>query len=156
MLPQPGLVVSTSMNKPLLRIAAVDYGARRVGLAMTDPLRMFAQPIGAFSPDDALAHLVELHAAEGIETVVVGWPLTESGEEGKATRRVEPYLGRLKNTLRDVKVVRQDERHTSRRAAEALVVAGVRKKARRQKGRLDAAAAVLILQDYLDDVKSEQ
>ena len=144
------------MNKPLPRIAAVDYGAKRVGLAMTDPLRMFAQPIGAFSPDDALTRLVELHATEGIETVVVGWPLMESGEAGKATRRVEPYFGRLKNTLRDVSVVRQDERHTSRRAAEALVAAGVRKKARRKKGRLDAVAAVLILQDYLDEVKSEK
>ena len=144
------------MNKPLPRIAAVDYGAKRVGLAMTDPLRMFAQPIGVFSPDDALTRLVELHATEGIETVVVGWPLMESGEAGKATRRVEPYFGRLKNTLRDVSVVRQDERHTSRRAAEALVAAGVRKKARRKKGRLDAVAAVLILQDYLDEVKSEK
>ena len=123
---------------------------------MADPLQMFAQPIGAFSPDDALVHLVELHAVEGIETVVVGWPLTESGEEGKATRRVEPYFGRLKNTLRDVSIVRQDERHTSRRAAEALVAAGVRKTARRKKGRLDAAAAVLILQDYLNVVKSEK
>ena len=87
------------MSKLLPRIAAVDYGAKRVGLAMTDPLRMFAQPIGTFSPDDALARLVELHSVDGIETVVVGWPLMESGEEGKATRRVEPYFGRLKNTL---------------------------------------------------------
>jgi len=142
------------MNNPLPRIAAVDYGTKRVGLAMTDPLRMFAQPIGTFSPDDALARLIELHAVEGIETVVVGWPLMESGEEGTATRRVEPYIGRLKNTLRNVSVVRQDERHTSRRAAEALVAAGVGKKARRKKGRLDAVAAVLILQDYLDEVKS--
>ena len=118
---------------------------------MTDPLRMFAQPIGTFSPDDALTRLVELHSTEGVETIVVGWPLTEEGEEGKATRRVEPYLGRLKNTLRDVQVVRQDERHSSGRAATALVVAGVPKKARRMKGRLDTVAAVLILQDYLEE-----
>ena len=139
------------MSKPLPRIAAVDYGTKRVGLAMTDPLRMFAQPIGTFSPDDALVKLVELHAREGIEIIVIGWPLAENGEEGKATRRVEPYFGRLKNTLRDVSVVRQDERHTSQRAAEALVAAAVKKKARREKGRLDAAAAVLILQDYLEE-----
>lgn len=144
------------MRKPLPRIAAVDYGAKRVGLAMTDPLRLFAQPIGSFSPDDALRRLVELHATDGLETIVIGWPLMESGEEGKATRRVEPYFGRLKNALRDVKVVRQDERHTSRRAAEVLVAVGVKKIARRQKGRLDAAAAVLILQDYLEEGEAER
>ena len=118
---------------------------------MTDPLRIFVQPIGTFSPDDALARLSELNAGDGIETIVVGWPLTEAGEEGKASRRVEPYFGRLKNSFRNVGVVRQDERHSSQRAARALVDAGVKKKARRQKGRLDSTAAVLILQDYLEE-----
>ena len=85
---------------------------------------------------------------------MVGWPLTEAGEEGIATRRVEPFLGRLRNALPGVPVVIQDERYTTRRAVEALLESGVRKKARRQakqKGRLDAAAAAVILQDYLDD-----
>ncbi len=153
---QPGLVVSRRMSKPFPRIAAVDYGTKRVGLAMTDPLRMFVQPIGTFSPDAALARLDELHATDGIETIVVGWPLTENDEEGKATRRVEPYFGRLKNAFRNVNVVQQDERHTSKRAAHALVAAGVKKKARREKGRLDAASAVLILEDYLEEHGSVQ
>ena len=134
------------------RIAAVDYGTRRVGLAVTDPLRLFAQPLGAFPPDQAVAELQHLHERDGLATVVVGWPLLEDGTEGKATRRVEPYVGRLRNALPGVVVVKQDERYTSQRAAEALVAAGVRKKARREKGRLDAAAATLILQDYLDEV----
>jgi len=139
---------------PQPRIAAVDYGTRRVGLAVTDPLRLFARPLGTFPPDEAVAQLVALHAREGLEAVVVGWPLTEAGEEGKATRRVAPFLGRLRNVLPGVAVVTQDERFTSRRAAEALVESGVRKGARRrarQTGRLDAAAAALILQDYLDE-----
>jgi putative Holliday junction resolvase len=132
----------------------VDYGTRRVGLAVTDPLRLFAQPLGTFSPEEAVVQLRVLHAREGLEAVVVGWPLTEAGEEGIATRRVTPFLGRLRNALPGVAVVTQDERFTSRRAAEALVEAGVRKQARRtakRRGRLDAAAAALILQDYLDE-----
>jgi putative Holliday junction resolvase len=139
------------------RLAAVDYGTRRVGLAVTDPLRLFAQPLGTFSPAEAVARLQALHAREGLEAVVVGWPLTEEGAEGKATRRVAPFLGRLRNALPGVAVVTQDERFTSRRAAAALVEAGVRKGARRRAqkdGRLDAAAAVFILQDYLEDVGS--
>jgi putative Holliday junction resolvase len=132
----------------------VDYGTHRVGLAVTDPFRLFAQPLGTFSPEEAVAQLKTLHAREGLAAVVVGWPLTETGEEGVATRRVTPYLGRLRNALPGVAVVTQDERYTTRRASEAFVESGVRKRARRrakQTGRLDAAAAAVILQDYLDD-----
>jgi len=132
----------------------VDYGTRRVGLAVTDPLRLFAQPLGTFSPGEAVERLKQLRDGDGLETVVLGWPLTEAGEEGPATRRVEPFFGRLRNALPGVAVVKHDERFTSRRAAEALVQAGVRKKARREKGRLDAVAATLILQDYLEEVGS--
>ncbi len=151
MFKQPGLFVSIRMSKSYTRIVAVDFGTKRVGLAMTDPLRMFAQPVGTFSPDEAVARLKQLDLDEGIEVIVMGWPLTEDGDEGEAVRRVEPYFGRLNNALRGVQIVRQDERHTSRRAVQTLVEAGIRKKARREKGRLDAAAAVLILQDYLEE-----
>lgn len=140
------------MNNAYQRIAAVDYGTKRVGLAITDPLKLFAQPLGTFSPDEAVLQLIELHERDGLEAIVVGWPLTEDGEEGKATRRVQPFIGRLGNRLPGVRVVRQDERQTSRRAVRALVVAGTKKKARREKGRIDTAAAVLILRDYLDEV----
>lgn len=112
---------------------------------------MFAQPLGTFSQDEAVAQLMRVLAQDGLETVVVGWPLTEDGQEGKATRRVEPYFGRLRNALPGVTVVKHDERFSSRRASAVLVASGVKKKARREKGRLDAAAAALILQDYLDD-----
>lgn len=133
----------------------MDYGTRRVGLAVTDPLRLFVRPLGTFPPAEAVARLQELHAREGLEAVVVGWPLSAVGEEGKATRRVAPFLGRLRNALPGVAVLTQDERFTSRRAAAALVASGVRQQARRKAqrdGRLDAAAAALILQDYLDEL----
>jgi putative holliday junction resolvase len=152
----PGLALFP-VPDPQPRIAAVDFGPRHVGLAVTDPLRLFAQPLGTFPPDEAVAQLRALHAREGLEAVVVGWPLTEVGEEGIATRRVAPFVGRLRNALPGVAVVTQDERHTTRRAAEALMEAGVRKKARyeaKRRGRLDAAAAAVILQDYLDEVGS--
>ncbi|MDX1420449.1 MAG: Holliday junction resolvase RuvX [Rubricoccaceae bacterium] len=142
------------MPDPLPRIAAVDHGTRRVGLAVTDPFRLFAQPLGTFSPAEAVAELQALHAHHPLAAIVVGWPLTEMGEEGVATRRVTPYIGRLRNALPGVPVVTQDERYTSRRAVDALVEAGVRQGARRrakQTGRLDAAAAALILQDFLDE-----
>src|SRR5690606_39271046 len=88
----PASSVARPVPDPQPRIAAVHYGTRRVGLAVTDPLRLFARPLGTFPPDEAVAQLVALHAREGLEAVVVGWPLTEAGEEGKATRRVAPFL----------------------------------------------------------------
>ena len=130
---------------------AVDYGSRRVGLAITDPLQMFAQPLDTLPPAASIERLVAVHASEGLEIVVVGWPLTESGEEAEAVARVRPYIGRLKKALPGVRIETQDERYSSRRAVDRLVEAGVGRKRRRDKGRIDAAAAAVILQDFLDD-----
>lgn len=141
-------------SEPQPRIVAVDHGTRHVGLAVTDPLRLFARPLGTYAPAEAVAEIQALHAREPLALIVVGWPLTEDGEEGTQTRRVMPYLGRLRNALPEVPVVTQDERYTSRRAEQALAEAGVGRAKRAQakrRGRLDAAAAAFILQDYLEE-----
>lgn len=133
----------------LSRIAGVDYGSRRVGIAVSDPLRLFARPVGTFSPGDALEELSRL-AQDGVQTVVVGWPLLDDGSEGKAVDRVRPFIGRLTKAT-GVEVVLQDERDSSTRAMRDLVEAGVPRGRRREKGTLDAAAACVILQDWLDE-----
>lgn len=118
---------------------------------MTDPLRLFVQTVGTFTPEAALDRLREVHAVDGIETLVVGWPLTPEGAEGEAVERVRAYVDELRRALPDVEMVAQDERFTSKRAARRLAEAGVRRsKRRRQTGRLDAASAALILEDYLE------
>lgn len=114
---------------------------------------MFAQPHGAFRPGEAVEELKRIHAEEGIATIVVGWPLTLEGKEGKATERVQQYINRLQNALPgDVRIVKRDERLTSEMAKDALREAGARRTGRveEDRGRVDAAAAALILQDYLD------
>lgn len=119
---------------------------------MTDPLGLFAQPVGTFSPEGAIAELRRLQAEHGLAGIVIGWPLGDDGEEGPAVARVRPFANRLRRTFPGVPIYEQDERSTSRRAAAALVEAGVRRKARhKQTGRVDAAAATLILQDFLDE-----
>ncbi|BBM69060.1 putative pre-16S rRNA nuclease [Rhodothermus marinus] len=132
------------------RVVAVDYGTRRVGLALADPLRIIAQPYGTYAPEEALQVLQRLHAVEGIETLVIGWPLTETGTEGAATRRVERFIRRLQRLLPGVQVVRWDERYTSELAKERLREVGGPRKKRRDKGRVDQMAAVIILQEYLE------
>lgn len=132
------------------RIVSVDYGKKRVGLAVADPLRIFAQPLGTYSPDEAVDVLRKLHADEGIAVFVVGWPLTLDGEEGEATGFVQPYINRLRNAFPGVEIVKWDERFTSEMARAAIREAGPRRRSRRTKGRVDTAAAAIILQEYLD------
>ncbi len=132
----------------------MDYGTKRVGLAMADPLRLFAQPFGTHPPDEAVEALRMLHRDDGIETIIVGWPLTPDGDEGAATERVRPYFNRLRNAFPGVEVIPWDERYSSVRAREAIRAAGAGRKARRDKGRVDRAAAAILLQEYLDEVES--
>ena len=132
------------------RLVGVDFGTKRTGIALADPLRMFAQAHGTYSPDEALAQLRRIHEAEGIETLVIGWPLLPDGTEGAGTARVEAYVRRLEGALPNVRIELWDERESSIEARELLFRAGVRKQGRREKGRLDAAAAAVILQSFLD------
>jgi putative Holliday junction resolvase len=132
------------------RIVGVDVGTKRVGLAVSDPLRLFAQAEGTYPPDEALEALRALRAEDGIERIVVGWPLTEAGEEGEATEMVDAFVERLEEALGPIEVTRRDERYTSERAKDLLRRAGVSQPGRYDKGRVDAAAAAVILQGYLD------
>jgi len=132
------------------RIVGVDVGTKRVGVAVADPLRMFAQALGTYAPEEALNVLRRLHDEEGIERIVVGWPLTEAGTEEEATEMVQSYVDRLREALGEIPVDREDERYTSEIAKDMLRRAGVSQPGRYDKGRVDAAAAAVILQGYLN------
>jgi len=132
------------------RLAGVDVGTKRVGIATSDPLQLFAQPHGTYDPGEALKVLKKLDVEGGLDTVVVGWPLTEGGEEDEAIEMVESFVERVQTVLPHPEIVRQDERYTSERAKDLLRRAGVSQPGRYEKGRIDAAAAAVILQDYLD------
>lgn len=132
------------------RIVGVDVGTKRVGLAVSDPLRLFAQAEGTYPPAEALEVLESWRREGEIERIVVGWPLTEAGEEGEATEMVDAFVERLQEVLGPVDVTRRDERYTSERAKDLLRRAGVSQPGRYDKGRVDAAAAAVILQGYLD------
>lgn len=133
---------------PSSRVVGVDYGAQRVGVAVTDPLRLFARPHGTYPPGEALRVLGEMTDAT---VFVVGWPILDDGSEGAAVDRIRPFLGRLKKAVSWAEVVVQDERDSSRRALADMVEAGIPKGKRRDRARLDAAAACVILQDWLDE-----
>lgn len=133
------------------RIVAVDFGRRRVGIAQSDPLRLFARPVGTFAPADALARLQELYAAGELGEVVLGWPLEEDGNEGPAVAAVRRFLARIEAALPGVPVTRVDERFSSEEAKARLYASGRWKEARGDKGQVDAEAACVLLEDYLQE-----
>lgn len=125
-------------------------GTKRVGVAVADPLRLFARPYGTYTPEEALDVLHTLRDEEGIERIVVGWPLTEDGTAEDATEMVQGYVDLIREALGTVEIIREDERYTSEIAKDLLREAGVSQPGRYDKGRVDAAAAAVILQGYLN------
>ncbi len=133
------------------RILGVDVGSKRVGLARTDLLRTSANPIGTFTPDESFAEINNQIENEGpVCGIVVGWPLNPQGEPTHATPLVTKYLEKLKKKFRGIKLYTFDERYTSKQAMKLMVESGVPKKKRHKKGRLDQAAAALILNQFLE------
>ncbi len=135
------------------RVVAVDYGTKRVGLAKSDPLGMFAQPAGTFAPTEALDVIVEIAQSDSLRAIVIGWPLEEDGSHGKMIKLVAEYIKRIRKRLPDIEIVRRDERYSSERAKE-LIRSGERPSMRKTgRERIDMAAAGIILQEYLDETR---
>jgi putative Holliday junction resolvase len=113
-------------------------------------MRIFATPIGTFSPEDSFREIERQVGVEGpVIGIVVGWPLTPEGKKTTSTELVVQYINALKNKYKSVEIYRMDERYTSKEAMDILEESGVSKKRRRKKGRLDQAAAALILQQFI-------
>lgn len=133
------------------RIIGIDVGTKWVGLARTDLLRMVANPIGTYPPPEAIEKLKELVETEQVQKLVVGWPLTPSGGEGRAIKMVERFLTKLRLVLPEIEIDKMDERYTSKEAVAAMVESGVPKMKRRDSDRVNQAAAAIILQKYLEE-----
>jgi RNAse H-fold protein YqgF len=131
------------------RVVGIDVGTKRVGVAVADPCALRPAP-RHYAPDEALDVLQALRDADGIARIVVGWPLTEEGTAEEATEMVEAYVERIREALGTVEVAREDERYTSEIAKDLLREAGVSQPGRYDKGRVDAAAAAVILQGFLN------
>ena len=133
------------------RLVGIDVGKKRVGIAQTDLLKTIASPVGTYSQDAAVEKIREITRANKVEALVVGWPLMPNGEEGPATQMVQEYINRLSNQFPHIPIKKIDERNTSNRAMQLMVEAGVPKKKRREKERVDRIAAAVILQYYLEE-----
>lgn len=128
-------------------ILGVDYGRARVGLAISDELRMLAHPLETVAAKDALKRIVDLVKERKIDIVVVGIPKNMSGTHGPAAAEAEKFANELRAKI-DIELVTWDERLTTVAAERALRDAG--KKTRDTRGQVDQVAAQMILQGFLD------
>jgi len=136
------------------RIMGIDFGTRRVGIALSDPLQIIAQSLETIANTPPLiSRIRELVEREDVELVVVGMPFNLKGEKGQKGEEVERFILQLRSQL-PVEVVTWDERYTSTLAHSTMLQMGTRKKERQMdKGRIDAMAAAIMLQGYLDGRK---
>ena len=132
------------------RILAIDYGHKRVGLAVTDPLQLIATPLDTVHSKDLLPYLKTYHQRETLVGLVVGMPKTLLNEATDSTSAVVGLLRSLRREFPAVPVFEIDERYTSRMAHAAMLAGGLRKKDRRDKATVDRVSATLILQSFLE------
>lgn len=131
------------------RILAIDYGKKRCGLAVTDPLRICANGLDTLPPHALLPFLRHYCTAETVDRIIIGAPRRLDGTDSENMARVKAFLPKLRNALPDMEVEEVDERFTSTLAHRAMAQAGIHKHNLRNPGLPDRTAAILILTDYL-------
>ena len=131
------------------RILAIDYGQKRTGLAVTDMLRITANPLLTIDTSALRDWLVSELAKGEIDTVVIGHPTQLNGVESDSMRFIRPFTGWFKKQFPAMPLVEYDERFTSTLAHQAMIAGGMKKKDRRDKAVVDKIAACIILEDYL-------
>lgn len=132
------------------RVLAIDYGRKRCGVAVTDPLRICANGLPTVAACDLLEWLKEYCARETVDLIVVGEPRNLKGEPSESSRYIEPFLRRLAVEMPGMRVERFDERFTSTIAHREMIAGGVKKKDRQRKELADRTAATLILTGWLE------
>jgi len=131
------------------RIIAIDYGAKRTGLAWTDPERIIATGLESLDTQALRPRLQDLIAAHTIDAILLGYPLRMDGSDTHATAAVREFEAWIKATWPQMEVIRWDERLTSKMAMQSMVQANVNKKRRRDKYLINQVAATIMLQEYL-------
>lgn len=136
------------------RVIAIDYGRKRCGVAVSDPLRICANGLPTVRSCDLVSFLVDYCNRETVDCIVVGLPLTLKGELSESNRYIDPFLKHLAKVLPQIKVERFDERFTSSIAHREMALAGLKKSRREKKELADKTAAVIILTDWLNSNKN--
>lgn len=132
------------------RILAIDYGTKRTGIAVTDPLRIIPGGLTTVATHELDTFLAGYFSKEQVDVIVVGHPTNMNGEESASMAQIRPFVAKLKKQYPDREIVMFDERFTSVIAQRAIRDAGIKKMARRNKALVDEVSATIILESYMD------
>jgi putative Holliday junction resolvase len=135
------------------RILGIDFGTKRIGLAVTDPLKIFASPLETVRNHEFESFILDYANTEKIDEFVIGYPVTLNNQPSKSVEYIDPFIKRLKKLFPEIPVSKVDERFTSGMALKTMIDGGVRKKGRQDKAMVDRISASIILQSYLDKRK---
>lgn len=132
------------------RIIAIDYGQKRVGVAVTDELKLIATGLTVLNPNELISFLKTYIFQNNVEAIVVGEPRQMNNTASESSRFIDPFLKNLKKTFPDIPIHRMDERFTSRLAQSAILMSGIGKKDRQNKELTDKVSATIILQSFME------
>jgi putative Holliday junction resolvase len=132
------------------RIIGVDYGLKRIGLAVTDPLQIFASPLITVNQEEFYSYINDYIKKNEVEAFVIGYPVQMNNKPSESVRYVNPFIKKLKKTFPEKPIYLADERFTSQMAIKTMIEGGVKKKDRQDKSMVDKISASIILQSYLD------
>ena len=135
------------------RILAIDYGRKRTGLAVTDILRITANPLLTIETKELMNWLTDYFAHEPVDEVVIGHPTQMNGQDSESMNYIRPFMGLFKKTFPDKPITMYDERLTSVLEHRAMLDGGLKKKDRQDKAVVDKIAACIILEGYLEKSK---
>ena len=133
----------------MARILSIDYGKKRTGLAVSDPLQLIAGGLATVPTHELWDYLVQYVAREPVERIVIGEPLQPNGQPSENLARVQQFVNRWRKQRPDIPIEYYDERFTSVLAHQAMLAGGLKKKARQDKALVDEISATIILEDYL-------
>ena len=132
------------------RIMALDYGKKRTGIAVTDPLKIIASALNTVDTGELIGYLKRYFATEQVERVLIGYPLNLDDSDTDATPLVDKFIPKFQHVFPAIPIEKVDERLSSRMASQAIAGMGLRKKEREKKELIDAVSAVILLQEYLE------
>lgn len=133
----------------MARIVSIDYGKKRTGLAVTDPLQLIAGGLATVSTSTLFEYLTQYVAKEPVERIVIGEPRQPNGQPSENLARVQQFVNRWRKAMPQIPIEYFDERFTSVLAHQAMLEGGLKKKARQGKALVDEISATIILEDYM-------
>jgi putative Holliday junction resolvase len=131
------------------RILAIDYGQKRTGIAVTDELQIIASGLTTIPSETAIVFLTSYFSKEKVSKVLIGEPKQMNGEPSQSAEIIEAFVVKFSKAFPDMKVIRVDERFTSKMAFQTMIDSGLNKKQRKNKALIDEISATIMLQDYL-------